>query len=217
MSRPVGEPGWLNHREVKHLRALRASGKTVQEIHELTGFGRATISRHTSDLGPRPGGWRGHTRTVATELAIVGLSGRHPQKEIAELVGCGVWTVHDVQRKYHIVQRFGRQHAAARRYAYDEHAMGTVLEHLYVNLRLTQRQVAERMGLDIGTVRRRLEALGFRIRTHAESNRGHPHRRHDFSAHGPECASPNCTIRVLKPGETHCSRCRHSRARREGR
>lgn len=155
-------------------------------------------------------------RTIAKEWEIVGLSGRHTQREIAALAGVSTWTVFDVQRKYHVVQRFGRCHVAARRYAIDEHVWGPILEELYVRQRLPQAEVAARCGIGVDTVRRRLDALGFRIRTGGETNSGKRRRAYRWKEHLPVCASPGCTTRVAAEGEGHCARCRRSARRRAG-
>jgi transposase len=150
-------------------------------------------------------------RTVAQERAIVGLSGQHTQKEIAQLVGVSAWTVFDVQRKYHIVQRFGRHHVAARRYAYDEHSWGRVLEHLYHELGLTKSEIAERLGVHVDTITRRMRAIGLRERTPSESRRGRPHgKRHDFG--WPECRTEGCATQVKPPGVDYCAACRRKHA-----
>lgn len=205
--RIAGYYGWLTWREVQHLRALRERGMTVEAIAAETGCGRGTVSTHTYDLGPLPHGWE--HRTVAQEWQIVGLSGTHTQKEIAERVGVGVWTVHDVQRKYHIVQRFGRQHVAKRRYAYDEHQWGLVLEELYVRQRLSMGEVAERTGLHCSTVRRRLVELGFHIRSAGEQAVGRRYAR-PRRTQLPECETPGCATRVRKTGEVYCADCRRA-------
>lgn len=128
-------------------------------------------------------------RTVAMEHQILALSKAHPQKQVARLVGCSAWTVFDVQRKYHWVAMFGRHHVAARRYAYDEHAWGTILEALYVDQRLPIEEVAARCGVHRDTIRRRLVALGFRIRPVGETNRGRkrPRQSETWRAKLPRC------------------------------
>jgi hypothetical protein len=154
--------------------------------------------------------WR--HRTTAQEWAIVGLSGTHTQKEIAILVGVGAWTVFDVQRKYHIVQRFGRQHVAARRYAYDEQTWGRLLEYLYHDLGLSKAEVAERLGVHADTITRRLRAIGLRERTLSESRRGRRHgKRHDFG--WPVCQTEGCETQVKPPARDYCAACRRRLAR----
>lgn len=130
-------------------------------------------------------------RTIGQEWRIVGLSSKYPQGEIARIVGVGRWTVLNVQHKYHVVHRFGRQHAAANRHAFDEHAWGTVLEALYIDQGLPICEVARRCGVHRSTIRRRLHILGFRVRSGVESHRGskHPSYAETMRAKLPRCES----------------------------
>lgn len=151
-------------------------------------------------------------RTVAQEEQIVALSRDHPQRKIAELVGVSPWTVHDVQRKYHVVLRFGRSISSARvRYAYDENVWGRVIELLYHEQRLPLEEVARRCGVHVDTIRRRMDDLGLRRRTSGESNRGTTRGPYNWARALPECATPQCTTRVATDGEDRCARCRRGR------
>lgn len=154
--------------------------------------------------------WR--HRTVAQEHEVLALSKTYTIKQIAKLTGLSAWTVFDVRRKYHWVQLFGRHHAARNRYAYDEHAWGRVIEELYHEQRLTQQQVADRLGIDVGTVRRRMDDIGLRRRTTAESNTGTHRGRYNWRPDLPRCA---CGRGIAKAGEEWCAACRRSRARRD--
>jgi DNA-binding CsgD family transcriptional regulator len=153
-------------------------------------------------------------RTITQERQIVGLSASHTQREIAKLLDVSQWTVHDVQRKYHITHAFGREHVARRRYAYDEHVWGRIIETLYIEQRLSLAETASRCGIDVGTLRRRMGTLGIPIRTTAESNRGTTRGRYKgWLDKLPRC-SAGCGRGVLTPGETECSTCRRKTARR---
>lgn len=156
-------------------------------------------------------------RTVAQELQIVALSRDHPQRRIAELVGVSAWTVHDVQRKYHVVLRFGRSISSAQfRYAYDEHVWGRIIETLYHEQRLPLEEVARRCGVAVGTIRRRMDDLGLRRRTSGETRRGRARGPYRWSVELPQCETDGCTTRVRVEDETRCARCRRSARRRVG-
>jgi DNA-binding CsgD family transcriptional regulator len=204
--RPSGYRSWLTWREVARLREMRAAGMGVREISEATGCAPGTVSRHTADLGPWAG--RRRYRTVAQERRIVELTRvGMSQRQIAAEVGVGAWTVHDVQRKTGVGPAFRRSADSARfRYAYDEHAWGEALEDAYWRRGLTLAETAAELGVGVDTVRRRMRAIGLRIRTPAESRLGRPHRkRHEFDL--PKCAR-GCGRYVRTPGEAECAACR---------
>lgn len=103
-------------------------------------------------------------RTIAEELQIVGLSSTHTLTEIAEIVGVSRTTVNDVRRKYHVVARFGRQHVATRRWAYDETEWAEKVNDMYYVKGMTITAIASQLGLNPNTVTRRMEHLGLRRR-----------------------------------------------------
>lgn len=154
-------------------------------------------------------------RTPAQETAIIELTRDHCQREIAELVQVSKAVVIDVQRKYHLVLRFGRSSSSAQfRYRFDEYRWGRAIELLYWERRLPLEEVARRCGLDVGTVRRRMDRLGIARRTPAESNRGT--KRGTYQAwltKLPRCAA-GCGRGVGKEGERFCAACRRKVAHR---
>lgn len=168
---------------------------------------------------PRPEGFRWQHRTVAQEFRVVDLSSCHSQAEIAAITGLGKTVVVDVQRKYHVVLRFGRSYSSAHfRYRFDEHAWGRVFEHLYHEQRLPLDVVAQRMGLHPSTVRRRAVRLGFRIRKTGEANRGRKRGRYDYRPDLPTCRTEGCETKVAsygtvltddgEPDGPYCATCR---------
>lgn len=54
--RPQGKPGHLSKKEIAQMRAMRAAGQTVKEIHEDMGVGYHTVSKHTKDVEVGGGG-----------------------------------------------------------------------------------------------------------------------------------------------------------------
>jgi hypothetical protein len=151
-------------------------------------------------------------RTLAQELQIIGLSREHTQRAIAKIVGVSPWTVQDVQHKYHLTLSFGQSVSSAQfRYRYDEHKWGRMIELLYVTNRLSLHETARRCGVDIGTVRRRMDHLGIPRRSSSESQRGSKRGRYNMDL--PPCAS-GCGTGVRTPGEEYCANCRRSACRR---
>lgn len=150
-------------------------------------------------------------RTIAQEQQIVSLSGTHSQREIAKLFDISMTTVHVVQRKYHITHRFGRHHAAQRRYAIDEHAWGRIIEALYTEQHLSLKETAERCGVHPSTLTRRMHKLGIPIRTVGDANRGKPRGRYAaWLTKLPRCDA-DCG-RGVRPPHTTCSICRRKQA-----
>lgn len=151
-------------------------------------------------------------RTVAQEWEVVGLSKSHPIKRIAELTGLGPYVVFSIQRKYHLVSSFGRQHAARHRYAYDEHAWGRVIETLYYGRNRSLEEVAASTGVHRDTIVRRMDDLGLPRKSASEARRGRKHsRRHRFDL--PVCETDDCSTYVRTAGEKHCATCRRKPAR----
>ncbi len=112
-------------------------------------------------------------RTVKQEEAVIGLTNGHSQREIAALTGLTQTQVLHVQRKYHLVLSFGQSVSSAQfRYRWDPYVWGRVIELLYVTERLPLTEVADRCGVNVHTIRRRMDVLGIPRRTPGESNRG---------------------------------------------
>jgi hypothetical protein len=146
-------------------------------------------------------------RTVAQEWQVVALTKDHPQRKIAQLTGLSTSVVLDIQRKYHLTLSFGRSISSAQfRDPWDEHTWGRVLEALYLEQRLSIEECARRCGVYRGTIKKRLVALGFPIRTAGEQNRGT--KRGSYSWSWSTCANPSCNRGVRDPSETYCSQCR---------
>lgn len=157
---------------------------------------------------PAAGGFRWRHRTVEQELQIVSLTRDHSQREIAQLVGVSPWTVHAVQRKYHLVLSFGRSHSSAHfRYRFDEHVWGRALEVLVFEMKLPLEEVADRCGVGVDTVRRRMEKLGFRRREPGEIQRGRPRGPYAAWEARRSCATEGCSVKPLD-GHDHCAACR---------
>lgn len=147
--------------------------------------------------------WR--HRTIAQEQEVIALSRHHPQRTIAKLTGLHQTTVLEIQRKYHLVLSFGQSVSSAGvRYAYDEVGWGRVIEYLYIDCHLPLREVARRCGVDIGTVRRRMDHLGIPCRSAGESNRGR--KRKPYRSKLARCA--RCGGGVRSAGEMLCATCR---------
>lgn len=177
--RANGYDGWLTWREIRCLRHFRSEGKTVEQIHQLTGCSCGTISRHTADLGPRK---KWNHRTTKQESQIIELSKDHSQKQIAKIVGVGTWTVHDVQKKSGVGPAFRRSADSARfRYAFNEHEFGEIVERLYFKEYMSLQEVAKTLGLNTQTTRRRMVKLGFRIRNLKESRSAREERKRYLS------------------------------------
>jgi uncharacterized protein YerC len=104
-------------------------------------------------------------RTIAQEWQVVGLSSKHPISEIVEITGLERSTVRRIRAKYHVVARFGRQHAAARRWAYDHDAWTELLHRRYHEQGLPMYVIAQEVGVSPNTLSRRMAALGIRDRT----------------------------------------------------
>ena len=145
-------------------------------------------------------------RTVAQELQVVGLSGRHCRREISELTGLGEWSVYDIQRKYHVVQRFGQSSSSAHfRYRYDRETWERVILLLYYEERLPLVEVAQRCGIAVSTLTRRMASMGLEVRSTGESNRGT--KRGPYRTKLPRCEQ-DCGRGVAKAGESRCAICR---------
>jgi predicted transcriptional regulator len=153
-------------------------------------------------------------RTIKQEIRIIELSRDKTIRQIAEELDLSRATVQAVQRKYHLTLRFGRSvSSAAVRYAYDESKWALILTELYYKQMLTVDEVAERCGIAISTVERRMRHLGLPRRTLTEARTGRKRGSYDLS-NWPVCAVPLCGTRVFKENSAMCSACQKSRTRR---
>jgi hypothetical protein len=118
----------------------------------------------------------------------------------------------DVQRKRGVPPAYRQSADSARfRYAYDEYEFGTEVERLYHGEGRSLRETAAALGVDVTTLRRRMERLGLRVRPPGP-RRGRP--RGPYRTALPPCAVPGCPTRVRSEGESMCGECRRSARRR---
>lgn len=148
-------------------------------------------------------------RTFAQEWEVVGLTNGHSQSEIAKLTGLTKGVVLEVQRKYHLTLSFGQSISSAQfRYRWDEQKWGRVIEALYIDERLSMRDVAKRCGVHVDTIRRRMAKLEIPVRAAGDRQRGT--KRAHYRSKLPRCAS-GCGTGVKTPGEVYCAECRRRR------
>lgn len=147
-------------------------------------------------------------RTVKQELEVVRLSSRLIRKDICAVTGLSPTIVSNIQRKYHVVIRYGRGEATKRRNQWDRDLWARMIIELYWNQRLPLKATAKRLHIDETTLRKRMDELGIERRGSGEANRGKKRTSYNWRPDLPVCQTEGCQTKVLTSGETHCGACR---------
>lgn len=148
--------------------------------------------------------WREH-RTYAQEQQVIELTKDHCQREIGEIIGLHRTSVHEIQRKYHLVLSFGaRYHSSHFRYRVDDKLWGPIMEELYARQRLSIEEIGRRCHIGRRRVRSILVHCGFEIRTAGETNRGKT-KTYKYRSEFRKCV---CGVTIIKGDHLYCGYCR---------